>query len=83
LGKSRGEQESNGLHRNCSVKQMNEGSERKARTKKKELRMLRNKMKQVTDKAKKEYLEIIREEIIEFQRTGHFDLMYLNTKEPD
>jgi hypothetical protein len=30
---------------------------------------------------KKEYLENICNEIMEFQRTGHYDLMYLKTKE--
>jgi hypothetical protein len=29
------------------------------------------------DKAKKEYLETICNENIEFQRTGHYDLMYM------
>jgi hypothetical protein len=33
------------------------------------------------DKAKKEYLESICDEIIEFQRTGRYDLMYIKTKE--
>jgi len=30
---------------------------------------------------KKEYLENIRNEIVEFQRTGRYDLMYMKTKE--
>jgi hypothetical protein len=35
----------------------------------------------VTDNAKKEYGESICDEIIEFQRTGHYDLMYMKRKE--
>jgi hypothetical protein len=38
-------------------------------------------LKRDTDNAKKEYLESISDEIIEFQRTGHYDLMYIKTKE--
>ena len=38
-------------------------------------------MKRATDIAKTEYLENIRNEIIEFQRTGRYDLMYMKTKE--
>ena len=34
-----------------------------------------------TETAKKEYLENICNEIIEFQRTGRNDLMYMKTKE--
>jgi hypothetical protein len=34
-----------------------------------------------TDKAKKEYLENICNEITEFQRIGRYDLMYMKTKE--
>ena len=33
-------------------------------------------MKRVTDNAKKDYLENIRKDIMEFQRTGRYDLMY-------
>jgi hypothetical protein len=33
------------------------------------------------DNAKKEYLESICNEIIKFQRTGHYDLMYMKAKE--
>jgi hypothetical protein len=33
------------------------------------------------DNAKKEYLESICDKIIEFQRTGRYDLMYMKTKE--
>jgi len=36
-----------------------------------------------TDNVKKEYLENICNEIMEFQRTGHYDLMYMKTKELD
>ena len=32
-------------------------------------------------KTKKEYLENICNEVIEFQRTGRYDLMYMKTKE--
>ena len=38
-------------------------------------------MKSVTDNAKKEYLKNICKEIMEFQRTGHYDLMCMKTKE--
>jgi len=34
-----------------------------------------------TDNAKKKYLENICNEIVEFQRTGHYDLMYMKRKE--
>jgi len=38
-------------------------------------------LKRATEKAKKEYLENKCTEIMEFQRTGHYDLMYRKTKE--
>ena len=38
-------------------------------------------MKRATEKAKKEYLEIACTEIMEFHRTGRYDLMYMKTKE--
>jgi len=44
-------------------------------------RRLRNELKRTTDNAKKEYLENIFNEIMEFQRTGLYDLMYMKTKE--
>ncbi|PNF18588.1 hypothetical protein B7P43_G06262 [Cryptotermes secundus] len=44
-------------------------------------RRLRNELKRATDRAKKEYLEKICNEIMEFQRTGRYDLMYMKTKE--
>ena len=47
----------------------------------KNYRRLRNKLKRATDNAKKEYLENICNKIIEFQRTGCYDLMYMKTKE--
>jgi len=47
----------------------------------KNYRMLRNELKRATDNAKKEYLENICNEIMEFPRTGHYDLMYMETKE--
>jgi len=42
---------------------------------------LRNELKRATDNAKKEYLENIRNKIMEFQRRGCYDLMYMKTKE--
>ena len=39
------------------------------------------KLKRATDNAKKEYLENIGNEIMELQRTGRYDLMYMKTKE--
>jgi hypothetical protein len=42
---------------------------------------LRNELKRATDNAKKEYLESICDKIIEFHRTGRYDLMYVKTKE--
>jgi len=47
----------------------------------KNYRRLRNELKRATDNAKKEYLENICNKIMEFQRTGHYDLMYMKTKE--
>jgi hypothetical protein len=47
----------------------------------KNYRGLRNELKGATDNAKKEYLESICDEIIEFQRTRRYDLMYMKTKE--
>jgi len=47
----------------------------------KNYRRLRNELKRATDNAKKEYLEKICNEIMEFQRTGSYDLMYMKTKE--
>jgi len=38
-------------------------------------------LKRATETAKKEYLESICNEIIEFQRTGRYDLMYMKKKE--
>jgi hypothetical protein len=37
-------------------------------------------LNRATDKAKKEYLESICDEIIEFQRIGRYDLMYMKKK---
>jgi hypothetical protein len=42
---------------------------------------MRNELKRATDNAKKEYLESINNEIIEFQGTGRYDLMYMKKKE--
>jgi hypothetical protein len=47
----------------------------------KNYRWLRNELKRDTDDTKKEYLENIRNEIMEFQRTRRCDLMYMETKE--
>ena len=47
----------------------------------KNYRWLRNELKRATDNTKKEYLEKICKEIMEFQRTGRYDLMYMKTKE--
>jgi hypothetical protein len=47
----------------------------------KNYRRLRNELKRATDNAKKEYLENICNEIMDFQRTGLYDLMYMKTKE--
>jgi uncharacterized membrane-anchored protein len=47
----------------------------------KNYRRLRNELKRATDNAKKEHLESICDEIIEFQRIGRYDLMYMKTKE--
>ena len=44
-------------------------------------RRLRNELKRATEKAKKEYLENACTEIMEFHRTGRYDLMYMKTKE--
>jgi hypothetical protein len=38
-------------------------------------------LKRTIVEAKKEYVESICEEIMEFQRTGRYDLMYMKTKE--
>jgi hypothetical protein len=47
----------------------------------KNYRRLRNELKRATDNAKKQYLENICKEIMEFQRTGRYYLMYMKTKE--
>ena len=47
----------------------------------KNYRRLRNELKRATDNGKKEYLENICNDIVEFQRTGRYDLMYMKTKE--
>ena len=44
-------------------------------------RRLRNELKRATETTKKEYLENICNEIIEFQRTGRYNFMYMKTKE--
>jgi hypothetical protein len=47
----------------------------------KNYRRMRNEFKRATDNAKKEYLEITCDEIIEFKRTGRYNLMHMKTKE--
>ena len=47
----------------------------------KNYRRVRNELKRATDNAKKEYLENICNEIMEFKGTGRYDLMYMKTKE--
>jgi hypothetical protein len=44
-------------------------------------RRLRKELKRATNNAKKEYPKNIRNEIMEFQRTWRYDLMYMKTKE--
>jgi hypothetical protein len=44
-------------------------------------RRLRNELKRATEKAKEEYLKKACTEIMEFHRTGRYDLMYMKTKE--
>jgi hypothetical protein len=44
-------------------------------------RTLKNELRRGTDKEKKENFERICDEIMEFQRTGYCDLMYMKTKE--
>jgi hypothetical protein len=47
----------------------------------KNYRRMRNEFKRATNNAKKEYLDSICDEIIEFLRRGRYDLMYMKTKE--
>jgi hypothetical protein len=47
----------------------------------KNYRRLRNELKRATDNTKKEYLENTCNKIMEFQRTGCYNLMYMKTKE--
>jgi hypothetical protein len=47
----------------------------------KNYRRLRNELKRATDNDKKEYLENICKEIMEFQRIGRYGLMCMKTKE--
>jgi len=47
----------------------------------KDYRRLRNELKRSTDNAKKEYLQNICKEIMEFQRTGRYDLMNMKKNE--
>jgi hypothetical protein len=43
-------------------------------------RRLRNELKRDTEEARKEYLENTYTDIMEFHRTGRYDLMYVKTK---
>jgi hypothetical protein len=45
----------------------------------KNYRRLRNELKRATDNAKKEYLENVCKEFMEFQRTGRYDWMHMKT----
>jgi uncharacterized membrane-anchored protein len=47
----------------------------------KKYRRLTNELKRATENARKEYLDSKCDEIIEFQRTGRYNLMYMKTKE--
>jgi hypothetical protein len=47
----------------------------------KNYKRLRNELKRATDNSKKEYLENICKAIMEFQRTGRYDLIYTKTKD--
>jgi len=47
----------------------------------KNYKRLRYELKRATDNAKKEYLENICNEIMEFQRTGRYNLMHMKTKD--
>jgi hypothetical protein len=44
-------------------------------------RILRNEMKRPADKAKKEYLESVCDDLTEFQTGRRYDLPYMETKE--
>jgi hypothetical protein len=44
-------------------------------------RRVRNELKRVTENANMEYLENICNEIVEYQRTGRYDLTYMKSKE--
>jgi len=44
-------------------------------------RRQRKELKRTTEKAKKEYVENTCKDIMEFHRTGRYDLMYMKTKE--
>jgi hypothetical protein len=61
---------------------MKEGNGRMSTLEKgKNYRMLRNELKRTTDNVIKEYLENMCNEILEFQRTGLYNLRYMKTKE--
>jgi len=48
---------------------------------KKNYKRISNKLESATDKAKKEYLESLCHEILETERTGCYDLLYMKTEE--
>jgi hypothetical protein len=65
------------------ISKMNEGMKWKnvnTEEGRKNCRRLRNELKRATYNAKKEYLENICKEIMEFQTTGRYDLMHMKTK---
>jgi hypothetical protein len=66
---------------NGRMSTMKEGSKEGRKEGTTNYRRLRNELKTATDNAKKEYLDSICDEIIEFQRTGCYDLMYMKTKD--
>jgi hypothetical protein len=83
LGKLRGQQGSHGFCRKGSVNSMNKGSIRMSKMKEEARTTEENKLKRVTDKVKKEYLESICDETMGFERTGYDVLMCMKTKELD
>jgi hypothetical protein len=43
--------------------------------------VVRKKLRRATENGKKEYLENIYNEVMEYERTGRYDLMYMKTKQ--
>jgi hypothetical protein len=48
---------------------------------KKNYKRISNKLESATDKAKKEYLESLCDEVLEIERTGRYALLYMKTEE--